>query len=85
MSDEFDLSRLSNAGKEAARAHKNLRKVALKLKALDKEARAAGFSANQIDGALFGFCSTEEECSDAASLFLAMKEIAAKESKKETT
>lgn len=78
MSNEFDLSRLSNAGKEAARAHKHLRKAADKLEAMVNEALAAGLTTKQAEAAMLKFCSTREEMLDASSLFMAIAQIKAK-------
>ncbi len=58
---EFDLSRISNAGKEAARAHKQFRKAADKLKTVTDEALAAGLSSHQVEHAMLKFCSTHEQ------------------------
>lgn len=78
MTDKFDLSRLSNAGKEAARTHKQLRKAAERLKAVVDEAIAADLSSRQIENAMLKFCSTHEQVTDAVSLFMAMNEIEAR-------
>jgi len=78
MTDEFDLSRLSNAGKEAARTHKQLRKAAERLKTVVDDAIAAELTSAQIENAMLKFCSTHEQISDASSLFLAMNEIEAR-------
>lgn len=78
MTDGFDTSRLGNAGKEAARAHKQLRKVSEKLQSLTDEAIKAGLSSKQIEQSFLKFCSTHEQTIDAASLFLAVEQVAAK-------
>jgi len=82
---EFDLSRISNAGKEAARAHKQLRKAAEKLKTVTDEALAAGASPGQVEHAMFKFCSTREQVVDASSVFIALKQLAAMEVEKGST
>jgi len=84
MPHDFDLSRLSNAGKEAARVHKQLRKTAERIKAVTDEALAAGVPPWEIDQAMFKFCSTSEQLNDAASLFLAMNQIAKRKSESES-
>ncbi len=78
MINEFDLSRLSNAGKEAARSHKHLRKAADKLETVVEEALAAGLTTNQVEVAMLKFCSTRDEVIDATSVFLAITQIKAK-------
>jgi hypothetical protein len=66
---DFDVSKLSNAGKEAARTHKTMRKTAVRLVDLVAEAKEAGMTPAQIEQALLKFCSDRQEMVDAVSLF----------------
>lgn len=76
---DFDTSRLSNAGKEAARAHKNLRRASEKLMTVVNEAIAAGLTAGEVEYFMLKFCSTREEISDAVSLFEAACRVTGEE------
>lgn len=67
----FDRSHLSNAGKEASRAHRQLRRVADKILDLVADADAAGLSSAEVEQAFLRFCTDREQIADAASLFLA--------------
>ena len=71
----YDESKLSNAGKNAARAHRQLRKARDQILASVDEATEAGLSSAQIEAAFLRYCNGRAEVSDAASLFVAAIEL----------
>jgi hypothetical protein len=75
----FDASRLSNAGKEAARAHKQMRKAGERLMEIVDQAIEEGFSVREIENVMLRFCSSREERMDALSLWLAVCQIRERE------